>query len=94
MPLGHALGTPLAWGDVATMGCTSSVATSLINGRRQKQPRNFGGTACYATQPQQSRDEFIELAKVWLAVAAQLESDKALLDALSDAQKAVTRRAA
>jgi hypothetical protein len=42
----------------------------------------------------QSRDEFIELAKVWLAVAAQLESDKALLDALRDAQKAVTRRAA
>ena len=42
----------------------------------------------------QSRDKFIELAKVWLAVAAQLESDKPLLDALSDAQEAVTRRAA
>jgi hypothetical protein len=29
---------------------------------------------------QQSRDEFIELAQVWLKLAAQLESDKALLD--------------
>ena len=43
---------------------------------------------------QQSRDELIELAKAWLTVAAQLESDKPLLDALGDAQKAVTRRAA
>ena len=42
----------------------------------------------------QGRDEFIELAKVWLKLAAQLESDKPLLDALDDAQKIVTRRAA
>jgi hypothetical protein len=43
---------------------------------------------------QQGRDDFVELAKVWLSLAAQLESDKPLLDALGDAQKAVTRRAA
>jgi len=43
---------------------------------------------------QQGRDEFIELAKVWLKLAPQFESDKPLLDALGDAQKAVTRRAA
>jgi hypothetical protein len=36
--------------------------------------------------------EFIELAKVWLKLAAQFESDKPLLDAMDDAQKA--RRAA
>jgi hypothetical protein len=42
----------------------------------------------------QGRDKFIELAKVWLKLAAQFESDKPLLDALGDAQKAVTRRAA
>jgi hypothetical protein len=42
----------------------------------------------------QGRDEFIELAKVWLKLAAQFESDKPLLDALGDAQKIVTRRAA
>jgi hypothetical protein len=43
---------------------------------------------------QQSRDEFIELAQVWLKVAAQLESDKALLEMLGNAQKARTRRVA
>jgi len=43
---------------------------------------------------QQGRDDFVELAKVWLSLAAQLESNKPLLDALGDAQKAVTRRAA
>jgi hypothetical protein len=43
---------------------------------------------------QQGRDDFVELAKVWLSLAAQIESDKPLLDALGDAQKAVTRRAA
>jgi hypothetical protein len=43
---------------------------------------------------QQSRDEFIELAQVWLKLAAQLESDKALRDMLGNAQKARTRRVA
>ena len=43
---------------------------------------------------QQSRDEFIELAQVWLKLAAQLESDKGLLDMLGNAQKARTRRVA
>ena len=41
---------------------------------------------------QQSRDEFIELAQVWLKLAAQL--DKALLEMLGNAQKARTRRVA
>ena len=40
----------------------------------------------------EGRDEFIELAKVWLNLAAQFESNKPLLDALDDAQKVVTRR--
>jgi hypothetical protein len=35
---------------------------------------------------QQSRDDFIELANVWLKLAAQLESDRALLDMLDNAQ--------
>ena len=43
---------------------------------------------------QQSRDEFIELAQFWLKLAAQLESDKALLDMLGNAQKTRTRRVA
>jgi hypothetical protein len=43
---------------------------------------------------QQSRDEFIELAKAWLTVAAQLESDEVMLDTLDDAKKVMTPRAA
>jgi hypothetical protein len=40
----------------------------------------------------EGRDKFIELAKVWLNLAAQFESNNPLLDALDDAQKVVTRR--
>ena len=43
---------------------------------------------------QQSRDEFIELAQVWLKVAAQLESDRALLDMLDNAHTFGIRRVA
>jgi hypothetical protein len=43
---------------------------------------------------QESRDEFVELAQVWLKLATQLESDKALLDMLDNAQKVSTRRVA
>jgi hypothetical protein len=43
---------------------------------------------------QESRDEFVELAQVWLKLAIQLESDKALLDMLDNAQKVGTRRVA
>jgi hypothetical protein len=43
---------------------------------------------------QQSRDEFIELARVWLKLAAQLESDKALLNMLGNVQTVTARRVA
>jgi hypothetical protein len=43
---------------------------------------------------QESRDEFVELAQVWLKLATQLESDKALLDMLDNAQKVSTCRVA
>jgi hypothetical protein len=39
-----------------------------------------------------SRDDFIELANVWLKLAAQLESDRALLDMLDNAQTFGIRR--
>ena len=41
---------------------------------------------------QQSRDDFIELANVWLKLAAQLESDRALLDMLDNARTFGIRR--
>ena len=43
---------------------------------------------------QQSRDDFIGLANVWLKLAAQLESDRALLDMLDNAQTFGIRRVA
>ena len=43
---------------------------------------------------QQSRNDFIELANVWLKLAAQLESDGAVLDVLDNALKVTKRRAA
>jgi hypothetical protein len=43
---------------------------------------------------QQSRDDFIELANVWLKLAAQFESDRALLDMLDNAQTFGIRRVA
>jgi len=60
----------------------SEVANKLLNAVRLA---NEGTT-------QQSRDDFIELANVWLKLAAQLESDRALLDMLDNAQTFGIRR--
>jgi hypothetical protein len=43
---------------------------------------------------QQSRDDFIELANVWLKLAAQLESDGALLDMFDSTRGVSAPRAA
>ena len=59
-----------------------NVANKLLNAVRLA---NEGTT-------QQSRDDFIELANVWLKLAAQLESDRALLDMLDNAQTFGIRR--
>ena len=41
---------------------------------------------------EKSRDDFGELAKIWLKLAGQFESDQALVDAWGDPQRSDLRR--
>ena len=42
---------------------------------------------------EKSRDDFNELAKIWLKLAGQFESDQALVDAWGNRQRSNLRRA-